>query len=253
MSTISNALNKWLQRQQNISVMRQEVSVCEMLPPATKDKMINISEASAMYPGEYKPEKVRERGAPITQDYTLGDVKIGTRDRVAIPRPPGTLGTYHTHPWGSPFPSHLDTVDAMDKDDKLMCIGATGKAGTKIQCFTPNKPKWSDLQYKFRLLADDIKDYNKRIGAKFKGTRAEIRLKVSQSEPELYTEGKRLEARKSVLLGEIKSELRRLAYPKDWQAFKHGEYVPYFEAFPNMLTKCRIIYEGFEEDLPYEL
>ena len=63
----------------------------------------------------------------------------------------------------------------MNKDDKITCIGATGKAGTKVQCFTPNNPQYSEIQYKVRLLVDDIKDYNKLIGKKYKVRSAGLR------------------------------------------------------------------------------
>ena len=146
-SEMRQALDNWLQRQ-GASVMRQEMLVCDAIPPHTKDAMINISTKSAA--------KEREMGAPITQDYTLGNVLTGTMEQVPVPRPAGTIGTYHTHPFGWAKPSTYDMLEALNKDDKIMCIGASGKIGTKIACFTPKEPKWSELGYKSRLLADDI-------------------------------------------------------------------------------------------------
>lgn len=158
MSTISDALNNWLQRR-GASVMRQEATVCDAIPPNTQEQMIAVSVDSA--------SKIREMGAAITHDYTLGRVFTGTQYKVLLPRPEGAIGTYHTHPFGAPFPSIADTLEAMNRNDRLMCIGSSGKPGTKIQCFTPNKPKWDDSQFKFRLLMDDIKDYNKKLGKKY--------------------------------------------------------------------------------------
>lgn len=247
-SVMRQALNNWLQCQQNVSVMRQEVSVCDALPPRTREQMITISIDSA--------GKEREMGAPITHDYTLGGIRTGTRERVLIPRPEGTIGTYHTHPHGWPFPGIYDTLEVINHSDKITCIGATGKPGTKIQCFTPNEPKWGELQFKFRLLVSDIGDYNKKVGAKFKGIAAEKLLQVARTEPYWYEEGKELQRRRDALENEINAQLRELASPKEWKAGKWTNgfsEVPFFEAHPNIFTKCRVIWETLEEELPFEL
>ncbi|MBA7608353.1 hypothetical protein ES703_15530 [subsurface metagenome] len=370
MSAIGQALNNWLQRQ-GASVMRQEATVCEALPPNTQEQMIAISIDSAY--------KIREMGAAMTHDYTLGRVFTGTRDKVFLPRPEGTIGTYHTHPFGAPFPSITDTLEVMNRDDKITCIGATGKPGTKIQCFTPNKPKWDDFQFKLRLLVDDIKDYNGKLSRKYNksGTglrkllegvgsprylgrieyvtpeeleneaiiaeksanvadeaikviiveadraaeavkvahielgkviteeeikEAKLNVRAKEEEARRATariiieqelaidaraaadeatfkakvlalgkaeaiaanrdanehlrEGANLARRRDVLEGEIRAQLRGLAAPKEWKAHKWTNgfsEVPFFEAYPNMLDKCRVIWEELEEKLPYEL
>ncbi|MBA7666587.1 hypothetical protein ES703_74668 [subsurface metagenome] len=186
-------------------------------------------------------------------------MKTGTRERVAIPRPEGTIGTYHTHPFGSPFPSPIDIFEATKYNDKIMCIGSTGVPGTKIQCFTPREPKWSEIQFKFRLLVDDIKDYNKKISAKFRGTARELGLKVARTEPTWYNEGKILIGRRTILEEDVKQCLRNLAAPEEWKAMKHVngfEEAPYSEVHPSMFSKCRVCWETFkgeEEELPVEL
>jgi len=369
MSLIGQSLNNWLKRR-GASVMRQEATVCEAIPPNTQEQMVAISLDSA--------SKWREMGAAITHDYTLGRVFTGTQYKVLLPRPEGTIGTYHTHPFGAPFPSVTDALEAMSRGDNVMCIGSSGKPGTKIQCFTPNKPKWNDLQFKFRLLLDDIKDYNKKLGKKYKPsgrllrrllegvgspiylekiervTPEELELEAKQAEEaakiadetvkvtgiqlneateavnialveldkavteeekkeaefnvrtkrdearratarivieyglaedarsiadkatftvkmlalgkeqaidaskeatEHLREGSDLAIRRNTLSDEIGAQVRELAAPKEWKAPKWTNGftdVPFFEAHPNMLNKCRIIWETMEEELPYE-
>lgn len=258
MSAMGQSLNNWLQRH-GASVMGQEATVCDRFPENTRDKMWDISMDSArtgFVAGIFDPAKLREKGAPITKDYTLGTVRTGTRDRVLIPRPEGTIGTYHTHPFHSSFPSIIDAYEVLKHDDKVTCIGATGKPGTKIQCFTPNKPKWDEIQYKFRLLVDDIKDYNNKVGAKLKGPAPEILLRVARTEPYWYGEGKELQKRRDTLEGEIRAQLHELAAPEEWTAKKWTNgfsELPFFDVYPNMFNKCRIIWEELEEELPFEL
>ena len=246
MSLIGDRLQTWLGR--NASTMHQEATVCEALPPNTQEQMIAISIDSA--------HKMREMGAAITHDYTLGRVFTGTRDKVLIPRPEGTIGTYHTHPFGFPFPGITDSFEAMNRDDRVTCVGATGKPGTKIQCFTQNEPRWSEFKARLNELMSAISEYNEKVGAKYKGTRAEIRLKITEKEPEWYRDGIALKKRRGELEEIIRAELRSLAAPKEWTGEKwvNGfEEVPYFEAYPNMFNKCRVIWEELEEELPYEL
>lgn len=258
MSLIGQALDNWLQRQ-GASVMHQEVTACERFPEHTKEAMWDISVAStrsSFVEGVFWPDKLREKGAPITHDYTLGNVRTGTIDRVLIPRPEETIGTFHTHPMGHPFPSHTDTLEVMDKDDKVTCIGASGKAGTKIQCFTANKPKYSDIQYKFRLLDDDIKDFNKKVYSRWKKRGPELLELLKSEAPGEYEQYLSLKRRKDALIDEIREQLRQLAVPKEWTVLKRVDgfaEVPFFEANPNMFNKCRIMWETLEEELPFEL
>lgn len=158
-SVMGQSLNNWLQKY-DTSVMRQNMAICNYFPEHTKDAMIGISESSANI--------LREKGAPITQDYTLGKVLTGTRNRVLIPRPPGTIGSFHTHPMGWTRPSPYDLLDALERNDKVMCIGASGKIGTKIACYTPKDPRWSELRGEFASLAGSINEFNKGIGRRYK-------------------------------------------------------------------------------------
>lgn len=226
----------------------QEVTVCDRFPEHTRGAMIAISEDSAF--------KEREMGAPITMDYTLGKVLTGTREKVLIPRPADTIGTYHTHPHGSSFPSPNDTLVTLLKDDKISCIGATGYPGTKIQCFTPG-PKWSEFKERFNRLVSDISVYNKKIGAKFKGmTALEMKLNVATREPEWAEEGDVLVRKRKDLEDMVKLHLRYLKYPEEWRTRKWVdgfEDMPFSEAYPNIFDKCKLLWETFEEELPVEL
>jgi len=241
MSVIGQALNNWLQRQ-GTSIMRQEAMVCEAFPPHTKDAMIDISIKSA--------DKEREMGAPITGDYTLGKVLTGTRTRVPIPRPTGTIGTYHTHPFGWAHPSSYDMLDAMNKDDKVMCVGASGKPGTKIKCFTPKDPKWSELRYKLRLLSDDINDFNNRVGAKYRQRGIDLRKLLKEVMPEWHEEGVIIERRRRALIDGLDKQLLYMGYKEEWRPQKKTNG---WEAEPIVMDSCKILWETLEEELPYEL
>ena len=240
MSTIGQALNNWLQKQ-NTSVMHQEPTICDMLPPDTRESMISISVKSA--------DKVREMGCPITHDYTLGKVITGTRERVPIPRPADSIGTYHTHPFGWARPSTYDILDALNKDDKVMCIGATGMIGTKIACFTPKDPKWPKLRFKLRLLSDDINDFNKKIGEKYRQRGIDLRNLLQEVRPEWHEEGIGLERRRQALVDELNRQLLNMGYRKEWrpQIKVNG-----WEAEPLMLDSCKVIWETIHGELPYE-
>jgi len=221
--------------------MRQEATVCAAFPEHTRAAMIDISTRST--------DKLREMGAPITHDYTLGKVITGTRERVPIPRPAGTIGTYHTHPYGWARPSTYDALDTIFKDDEVMCIGASGKIGTKIACFTPKEPKWSELKEEFKELDKDIAIFNKKITGKFRerGMRLRELLRVTKSE--FHEEGIALERRRRVLLDELDRQLLYMGYKEEWRP-QHK--VDGWEAEPLIMDSCRIIWEALPEELPYE-
>lgn len=240
MSVVGQALNSWLQRQ-GASVLKQEATVCDRFPDHTRGAMISISTKSAL--------KEREMGAPVTHDYTLGSIITGTMERVPIPRPEGTIGTYHTHPFGWARPSTYDILDAMRKDDKVMCIGASGKIGTKIACFEPKEPKWSELRFKSRLLADDINDFNKKVGVKYRQRGIDLRKLLKEVRPEYLEEGVLLERRRQKLVDELDKQLLFMGYEEEWRPQKK---VDGWEAESLMLDRCKIIWETIEEELPYE-
>lgn len=239
MSTIGQALNNWLQRQ-GASILRQ-ATICDAFPPRTREAMISISVDSA--------RKEREMGAAITHDYTLGTVFTGTRERVPIPRPEGTIGTYHTHPFGWARPSLYDLLDSLRYDDKVMCIGASGKPGTKIQCFTPKEPKWSGLRDKATELFKDIMGFNKKVSDRYKERGLKLRKLLGEVRPEYLEEGIRLERRRQSLIDELDKQLIYTGYKEEWRPQRK---VNGWEPEPIMLDSCRIIWETLEEELPYE-
>jgi len=240
MSLIGQSLNNWLQRQ-NTSVLRQEATVCEAIPPRTREAMINISVNSAW--------KEREMGAAITHDYTLGKVMTGTRWTVPVPRPESTIGTYHTHPFGWARPSLYDLLDSLRYSDKIMCIGATGKPGTKIQCFTPKEPRWSELRDKVIELFKDIMAFNKKVSATYKQRGMELRKLLKEVKPFYLEEGIRLERRRQKLTDDLELQIRYTAYKEEWRPQRK---VDGWEAAPIMLDSCKIIWETLAEELPYE-
>lgn len=166
-------------------------TICDGLPKDTKKEMITTSINSwdnfyvspSGEPGvpvqTYRSP--REAGAVITSDnYMLGEIKEGSRNRVDIPRKGTNIeGTFHTHPGGSTEPGDFDLIDMLGHNDKLQCICATGEAGTKCQCYTPHEPVWTEVRRELNNLLDDIRKYNKathsRYGLKGKSLRKLLR------------------------------------------------------------------------------
>lgn len=258
MSGIGQSFNSWLQHQNNVSVMRQEATICDYIPPNTKEQMIDISERSA---------KIRrEKGAPITQDYTLGKERTGLEYKVPIPRPEGTIGTYHTHPHGWPSPSPHDVLDIMDKSDKVACIGATGKIGTKIQCFTPGDSKWTKMKADFDKLNAEILRHNEKVWKRYKKKGSELLMVIKSdipTRPELYDEYLSIMERRRAFISRLDKELYWLRL-YEWQrpdvikidyatgmAVKEDGFE--YETLPTLLSKCRVHWETLEEELPAEL
>ncbi len=147
-------------------------TVCDGMPKDTTTEMRHLSITSY--------ENLREQGAVITDDYVLGEVAAGSRDRVDIPRKgENIIGTFHTHPDGNSSPGDYDLIDFLNHNDKLMCICATGIPGTKCQCYTPHEPTFTSVRQELNTLVDDIRKYNKathsRYGLKGKSLRKLLR------------------------------------------------------------------------------
>lgn len=241
MSIVGNRLQVWLGRQ-NVSIMRQ-ATMCDAIPSHTRESMISIAIDSA--------HKNREMGAPLTHDYTLGKVITGTETRVPIPRPEGTIGTYHTHPFGWARPSPYDALDTLFHNDKVMCIGASGKIGAKIKCFTPKEPKWSELKEEFYELDKTIAIFNMRVGGKFKERGIRLRNLLKVADPGYHNEGVILERKRQELLDKLNRQLLNLGYKEEWRP---QEKVNGWEAVPLMMDSCKLLWETIEEEkeLQYE-
>lgn len=240
MSLIGQALDKWLQRQ-NTSMFMQ-ATICEMFPPKIREQMITISTDSAQRTIRGEPDP-REMGAAITQDYTLGNIITGTLDRVPIPRPAGSIGTFHTHPFGWAKPSITDALEALARNDKVSCIGATGKIGTKIACFTPKEPRWSELKDEFDKLDKDIAMFNIKVTGKYKAQGIRLRELLRVKEPVAHKEGVALESRRQKLMDELTKQVLYLGYKEEWRPQKK---VNGWIAEPLMLDRCKIIWETLE-------
>ncbi|MBU0778172.1 hypothetical protein KKF82_07930 [Patescibacteria group bacterium] len=268
MASMGQALNNWLQHQ-NTSVLRQlsveeyerkiqerpefvtppptippptpKPTICSRFPPNTREQMIAISIDSA--------HELKEMGASINDDYVLGKVITGTRERVPIPRPAGTMGTYHTHPFGWARPSIYDALDAISRNDKVMCIGATGKIGTKIKCFAPKEPKWSELRDELQELDKNIALFNKRISGKFKERGIRLRQLLRVVEPDSHEEGVMLEHKRQELLDKINRQLLNLGYKEEWRP---QEKVNGWADMPLMMDSCHILWETIKGEPSYE-
>lgn len=166
--TMLSELKSWINS--HYSDMRQEYKppefredsgggVCERFPSKSRGLMIVASEHSAAH--------LKEVGMPIKEDFALGEPVKGTRWRVAIPRPKGTIGTFHTHPHRFPEPSGTDMLEALNKDDKVTCIGATGYTGTKIACYEPKSPDWEKYRSKVWKLGEDMGVFNEYLRATY--------------------------------------------------------------------------------------
>lgn len=139
--------------------------VCEAMPGYVTNQMIDLSEKSTRIGTEFGAVVNLDRtqyGGAFLPDMSLTNIIEGNNLGVEIPRSENTEGTFHTHPFGDPNPSAGDLQDMMIHNDKLMCIGATGKAGTKIKCFSPNEPVFTQLKDEFAQLATDIGEFNTR-------------------------------------------------------------------------------------------
>ena len=165
MSEMSRGLNNWLLKyQEPVSVMRQLIglygeeveappaTVCRAIPDGTKDQMISMAKDSA--------DQRREYGQAICKDYKLcGEREIGTRSNVKIKRPNNSIGTFHTHTEIKPeafTPSPVDIMEAMLKNDQILCTGANNIYGTDIACYEPVDPYWSEYRDKIIGLVKDI-------------------------------------------------------------------------------------------------
>jgi hypothetical protein len=154
-------------------------------------------------------KKYIEIGAAITEDWKLGEKVSGTKDQVAIHRPQGTIGIFHTHPHGSDLPSPHDFIDTLDKKDKVSCIGGTGQYGNNVACYEPNEPFYTTLRNELETLDKAINIYTLKTQHKYrsKGRRLKRMLRsvsegyyrdVQESVPDEVYEKKLVDANERV-------------------------------------------------------
>jgi len=136
-------------------VKPEPVPFCDFIPEETRSQMIKMAIDSA--------DQYKEEGAPILDNYVLGNVVVGTKNQVPVPRISGSQGIYHTHPFGNPFPSRDDMLEYLWKKDKIDCIGSSGHVGTKVACFTPEEERWNKLSQELHDLVTDIAEFNAKI------------------------------------------------------------------------------------------
>ena len=223
MSIMGESLNKW--NKPNVSILHQdEVSILNPLdiqnrmqgitqPITTKPNVCNKFEQgvrSAMLDWcDESDKKYIEIGAAITEDWKLGEKVSGTKDQVAIHRPQGIIGIYHTHPHGSDLPSPHDMIDTLDKKDKVSCIGGTGQYGNNVACYEPNEPFYSTLRNELETLDKAINIYTLKTQHKYrsKGRRLKRLLRsvsegyyrdVQESVPDEVYEKKLVDANERV-------------------------------------------------------
>lgn len=205
MSTVGVMLDRWLDRWINSSTMRQEpTTFCDMVPVDTTRVMANWSERSA------RIEK--EVGAPIQSDLKLGKYVEGTQWSVKIPRPKGTIGMFHTHPYGWPIPSGSDVYEMLQKNDAAGCFGATGYRRTKINCYIRKHDEWNKTRDEMEQLIGDIKSFK----------------------------------------GDVKERLRREEAgeipPSEWEGYTHPEQ----ERLRELYYRRRVLWERLGENPPLD-
>ena len=193
MSIVRANLDKWLKSQQpeKVSVLRQAV-VCDRFSAREKTKMFDIAEESR--------DKLLEMGAPIRYDYTLGDVVTGTKYEVSVPHPPGTIGTYHTHPYGFAMPSGMDILTALVQGDEVMCVGKSGYTATRVACYTM-RPEWELLRDEAVSLDKEIAEFNERIKRKYPGWKGgKLRKLLRDRDHEEWSNLRDLETKREKLM-----------------------------------------------------
>jgi hypothetical protein len=223
MSIMGDSLNKWSKpkvsylHQEEISILNpldiqnrmqghtqvivEKSSVCQKLEQSVRAAMLDWCDES--------DKKYIEIGAAITEDWKLGEKVSGTKDQVAIHRPQGTIGIFHTHPHGSDLPSPHDFIDTLDKKDKVSCIGGTGQYGNNVACYEPNEPFYTTLRNELEALDKAINIYTLKTQHKYrsKGRRLKRMLRsvsegyyrdVQESVPDEVYEKKLVDANERV-------------------------------------------------------
>jgi len=161
---------------------------CDAIPEHTTSQMIVLSEKAILDGGEF--------GGALNDDKQLTNIVEGNAVSVGIPRSKDTIGTFHAHIQGGTTPSPGDLQDMLMHYDNVMCIGRTtqpikqsgGKiipGTTKIQCFSQNNPKFTNLKQQFDVLVKDTAEFRKLAKAAYKTRGKKLRAILREfSSPE---------------------------------------------------------------------
>lgn len=181
MSIMREGLNTWIKKfQPPVAIMGDDTgggTICDYMPESTTMAMEDIAkeaqhhriskdilDADGNVIGHNIDVVSVEAGAPIEKDLSLGIKSYGTKHNVAIIRDDNTVGTYHAHVASQDVkPSKTDITTAMTFNDSVFCIGThMPLTGTKIKCYTPHEPQWSDLRKRLVKWQDTLNELNKR-------------------------------------------------------------------------------------------
>lgn len=134
----------------------KQIPVYKVNPQTGKREIVDYTEEVEISPVE--------AGASIDKDLKLGPVTYGDPQHVGIIRTEGDVGTYHVHHRSqSVKPSSVDIQTMMRFKDEIMCIGNYQEMiGTRIKCYTPHEPEFSDLKDSIDTWTDDWYDWNSR-------------------------------------------------------------------------------------------
>ncbi|MBU1374296.1 MAG: hypothetical protein KJ820_16330 [Bacteroidetes bacterium] len=144
--------------------------VCAIIPEDTRNQMIKMVRESY--------DEGSEMGMAIRNGFELGPESTGSERDVTIIRPPDTIGTYHTHVHSSGIvqPGHQDILESLDKQDSVLCVGSyLPMSGTKINCFTPVEPLWSEYNQRMSGLLGDLRDYYQDARSRYDVRKRKIR------------------------------------------------------------------------------
>jgi len=250
MSIMRQSLKNWLKP--NISIMCQG-TVCDTLPEETRNKMVKITMDSGL--------SGREMGAPIDTGYALGKVTHGTYDTVPIIRNPDTIGTFHTHTRGHEIetrPSTKDVTEMITHNDKIMCIGYSGKIGQKIQCFTPLEPAWSRIKTKIDQFVTDAQPIREQL--RFFGDKIKKLQKDHDAKPEpKISDDVFLSERRfiSIRIRELEKQYAPLLERRSQIMEELDRHIQYISGYPLeqiprdykqlLLNSCKVVWEALPE------
>ena len=175
--------------------------VCEKFPRISKLRMYDIT--NDVY------EKKAEMGAPIQKDYTIGEVIVGDRKRVAIPIDKDTIGTFHSHTTpGLPEPSAVDVAELLSHELELQCIGSTGYVkGPRVRCYTPSKNS-NTIKERIRALESQREKFRQYLKEAYKGKKGkEVEAALSEKD---YSEMVSRDRAMEKLIGDINESKKKI-------------------------------------------
>jgi hypothetical protein len=147
------------------------LAVCEKLTsevPGMKDLARRAARESLEY------------GAAITSEWKLGETVKGTPHQVVIPRPEGSVGSYHTHRIDA-TPSTADLWEMLALREEALCIGEARVSHPIVRCHFPKERENFDaLALAVRLTEDKKNEYLSRLESRY--GQAEARTEMEKLE-----------------------------------------------------------------------